>query len=183
MQTVIENLKTHVGTRLPHEVVSLLRALHRAARGLLDSDATLNASEEMYAVFEEESGVCALAILCVGFSRYARSLAFSAEETPHKILLRLTGVRRKDGDSLDYRDILPEREACRRALDSFLTQNRMAYEFAEREGELCLTVAFPRFLADSYDVCAVDAENICGTFYNVMLFLAGDEPKRPLPLV
>ena len=168
--------------RLPHEVSPLLRALCGAFKGLLDSHATLIEKEEMYAVFEEKSTAAALSILSIGLSRLATRLTVSAEEQSHKILIRVSGERRTAGGALSYRDLLPKREKCRLALEGALAANCMMYELKEDGHLLSLTVSLPRFLADRYDVCAVNNESICNIFYDMMLFLSGDTPKNPLPL-
>lgn len=178
--TTKTNSQSSVTTRCPHEVRSLLQGLHYAAASLLDSRATLIETEEMYAVFEEGSAVWALAALLVEFSLHASINTLTAEEHPRKIFLRVTGDRRTKGKALDYRDLLPKREAHKEILDCWLDRNFISYELTDYEGALTLTVALPRFLTDTYDVCAVDADDVRAAFYDVMLLLSGEAPKHAL---
>lgn len=181
MMLKTNTLTPPMAARRPHEVISLLRGMHRAVKILLDPRATLPETEEMYAVFEEKSAVCALTALFVGFARYASINTLTAEEQPRKIFLHLKGDRRTGGNALDYRDLLPKREAHKAMLDRWLDKNVISYELTDYEGALTLTVALPRFLTDTYDVCAVDADDVCDTFYDVMLLFSGDTPKHALP--
>ena len=167
--------------KCPHEVISLLRTWQRAVSRLLDSRATLLLSEEMYAVFDEASASCALAGLSIGFCRCASAPVLSAEEMPRKILVSMKGKRRLAGAPLTFRDLLPENAEHRGALEMLMAQSAITYELYEEGDGVCLRVAFPRFLADRFDVCAVDAEDVCNRFYDMMLYLAGEMPKHPLP--
>ena len=167
--------------RVPQSMGPFLSAFHRAVRGLLDADVSLRLAEDMYAVFEMESAVYALAFLAVGFSRHARMTEITAEEQPRKIGLHITGECRVAGKSLSYGVLLPEGEMCCRLLDDCLTQNRMACVASEQDGRLSLHIVFPRFLADEYNISAVDADDVRNRFYDAMLVLAGEEPKAPMP--
>ncbi len=170
------------GKRLPHGINALLRAWHCAVASLLDSRAVLLETEEMYAVFEEESASYALAMLSVAFSRYAQAIVLDAEEQSNRILLRLTGAPRKAGVRVTQENMLPARQACRPVFEDFLARSGMAYSLTQTDDALCLSVALPRFLADRYDVCAKDTSDLCDVFYDAMLFLSGEAPKRALPI-
>lgn len=181
MKSKASTPKRPKGARDPHEVRSLLRAVHYAMSGLLDSRASLTKIEEMYAVFEEASAVCALAVLLVGFSRHASDAVLTAEERPHTILLHIHGRRRKRKQVLTFRNLLPGKRAHKMALDRWLTKNRSTYCLATEGDVLTLTVSFPRFLSDNYDVSAVSEEDTWDRFYDIMLLLSGDTPENELP--
>ena len=170
------------GMRLPHGTHALLHAWHRALTLLIDHRATLLETEEMYAVFEEKSASYALAMLSVGFARYASDIVLGAEELPDKILLRLTGKRRKAGARLAQKKLLPERKDCCALLEDYLARSGMAFALEQAGDTLSLSICMTRFLAERYDVYAVDSENLCARFYDAMLFLSGDAPKSPLPM-
>ena len=169
------------GMRLPHGTNALLHAWHLALVHLIDSRATLLEAEEMYAVFEEKSASYALAMLSVGFARYASDIVLCAEELPDKIVFRLTGVCRKAGTHLSQNNMLPKSKERRTLLEDYLSRSGMAFFLSQEENTLSLSIVFSRFLAERYDVRAVDAESLYCTFYDAMLFLSGDAPKRPLP--
>ena len=99
MMLKTNTLTPPMAARRPHEVISLLRGMHSAVKILLDPRATLPETEEMYAVFEEKSAVCALTALFVGFARYASINTLTAEEQPRKIFLHLKGDRRTGGNA------------------------------------------------------------------------------------
>lgn len=168
--------------RLPHEVSSLMLALHHAASGLLDSRLQLLEKEEMYAVFEEISLSCAFAMLYVGFSNVAMPCELTSEEGARKIYVHLTGKRRTAGRQLSCADLVFGEEISKNALENLLRHNRMAYKLTERDGDLLLSVSIPRFLSTAYDVGAVDKDSMCDRFYDAMLRFSGEEPKAPLPL-
>lgn len=167
--------------RCPHEVGALVSALHQAVTRLLYRDASFSEVKEIYAVFEERSACLAIAMLSVGFSRYARITAISAEEKPRKIFLHVTGDRRTADGTLTYRALLPEGEPCLLALDRFLRENCMAWTLSDEDGKLTLSISLPRFLADEYDAGAIDADDVRDHFYDAMLFLSGEKPKHPMP--
>lgn len=170
--------RTLAPVRVPHEVCALMRALWHATRSLLDSEARLTEREEMYAVFEENSFVFAYAILSIGMAKHAAHLVLDSCETPTQILLSLQGHRRTAGEPLSFSALLPEEEAHRARLTECLHQNGMEYALTEKEGELTLTLAAPRFLSEKYTVCAVNAAHVLDRFYDAMRVLAGQEPKR-----
>lgn len=168
-----------VTERVPHEVRTLMRALHAATRCLIDGDATLVEREEMYAVFEEKSFACAYALLCIGVARYASRLTIDSVETVDQILITLCGTRRVAGQMLTAADVMPREKALADLLSQSLHRNRMEYVLEERNGAVTLTLALPRFLAKAYDVCAVNAETILAHVYAVMAKSAG----KPAPLL
>ncbi len=163
--------KERTFAKLPHEVSSLQEALLRATKGLISSHATMTENEEMYAVFDEDTAVDACAMLLVGFARLSSSICYRAIEERERILLLITGKRRVAGKPLSHRDLLPEDADLRAVLERLLGENDMAYLFSEKSDTLCLTVSFPRFLADHYDLCAVDSERVGERVYKIMLLL------------
>ena len=166
--------------RDPHEVVSLLRALHHASANLLDGGLALNLPDEMYAVFEERSTVCAFAFLFTKLVGRASRGELTAEERARRIYIRLYGKCRVKGDNMTERDLVPESEVDKALLDRLLERNRMAYVLKGKNGAFSLTVSLPRFLADDYDAYAVNEEEAYESFYDVLLHLAGKSPKHSL---
>lgn len=154
-----------------------MSALYAATVGLIDQNATLCEEEEMYVILREDEAVAACAHLILGLARYARALSFSAEEGERRILLKITGARRKPGDSLNEEDLLPKRDDCRAVLSQLLRDGDIAYRVIITEETVVLTVAFPRFLVKTFDVCAVDPKRVCDLFFTVMLKQAGCEEK------
>jgi hypothetical protein len=167
-------------TRDPHEVISLLHALHHAGGNLLDGGLTLALPDEMYAVFEERSAVSAFAFLFVRLAGRASLEELTAEERARRIYIRISGKCRIKGQMLTESDLVPEREEDKALFDRLLARNRMAYVLKEKDGAFSLTVSLPRFLADDHDAFAVNANEAYDSFYDVMLHLAGKAPKHPL---
>jgi hypothetical protein len=157
--------------KLPHEVSSLQEALIRAVKGLINSRAVMTESEEMYAVFDEDTAVDAISMLLVGFARFSSSICCRTVEEKERILLVIIGKRRVEGEPLSHRDLLPESADLRALLERLLRDNDMAYLFSEEGDTLSLTVSFPRFLADRYDLCAADSERVGKRVYRIMLLL------------
>ena len=159
-----------------------MQALQNALSSLLDSRVLASPIDEMYAVFEEESTVCAFGVLAVGFSRYARPSLLSAKETQDRIILSLEGERRMAEVPFSLRDLLPQKKQHRTALALLLRKNDITYTLAVEE-RVTLTFSIPRFLADRYGVAsAVDREKALNRFYDAMVYLAGETPSEPLPL-
>lgn len=167
--------------RCPYEVLYLLRALHSAAVRTVDSRVTCFEPDEMYVVLERDSMVSAFAMLWIGFSYHASLETLYAEEESRTIRICVTGTRRRTGDALTYRDILPAKAEDAALLDRYLARNCAAYEFAECDGTLSLCVSLPRFLTDNFDMSSIEEEETRVMFYDVLLHLAGEAPKHPLP--
>ena len=166
-------------TKSPHSFNAFLCALYAACAGLIDKGATLDVGEEMYAVFAEEDAVTLTALLLLGLARHTRAPAFSSEERKQHVLLHVKAHRRICDIPLGEDAVLPAHDGARRLIERLAHEGDIRYLFSVTKDEIALSVAYPRFLTKSFDVCAVDPKQACDLFYKAMLMLA-ENTQAPL---
>ena len=74
---------------------------------------------------------------------------------------------------------MPSDEDLCTYLSQCLRKNGMEFVLAEENGILTLTIAIPRFLTKTYDVCAVNADYISDCVCAMMLRNAGKTKNIP----
>lgn len=166
-------------TRVPMEIGNFVKALGDAVTGALDARATAEGGDEMYAVFDLEETVTAIAFLYAAFARSTTHLSLTAQEQARRIVLILRGKPRGSGEMLSsVTALFPERSDLRTELLRLLRENGAALELCETEEERTLMLALPRLLTDNYDVCAVKSATVFELFFDALCRLHGVKRRK-----
>lgn len=166
-------------TRVPMEIGPFVKALGDAVTGALDARATAEGGDEMYAVFNLEETVTAMAFLYAAFARSTTCLSLTAQEQARQIVLILRGKPRVSGEMLSSATALfPKRADLRAELLRLLRENGTAFELRETAEERTLLFALPRLLTDNYDVCAVKSATVFELFFDALCRLHGVKRRK-----